>query len=127
MEHINLESGMSKLYELQTELSRSIENMNKLSEQYDVMLDIVEKSGREKDLPENFMDSIKEYKDNLSKQLPIITTRLGYVKILISLYEKQDKTSELVDQIVSLAFAGIGLSETGEDAKVDETKENEAE
>jgi hypothetical protein len=123
MESVNLESGMAKLYELQTEMTRSIENMEKLQGQYDVMSDIVEKSGRESELPENFVQSIKEYKENINKQLPVVKTRLGYIKILIDLYEKQDKTAAFVDKIVSLAFAGLGLGVSENEDKAEKEAE----
>lgn len=108
---IKLESGMAKLYELQTNLKRSIDNINKLGPQYTVLCEIVESSERKSELPENFIEGIKETKAQNEKQLPLLNERLAYINMLIDMYEKQDEKGKLVDKIVSLTMASLGLSQ----------------
>ena len=104
-----VESRMGRLYELKTELARSIENLNKLNVQYDVLVGIIKDSGKEDQLPDDFVSSIGEYKNNLSNQLTIINERLSYLNEIITAYEKQDKKATEIDRIVSLTLASLGL------------------
>ena len=125
MAEVKLESGMSKLYELQTELNRSLEKIETLDKQYSTLKSIVSKSGKEKELPENFVQSLDEYKSNLASQMVTISNRLSYIKTLLGWYEKQDETAMFVDKVVTLAFESIGIaSTTGEP---EEEKEEKAE
>ena len=82
MAKVNLESQMYKLNELQTELIRGKEQYEKAIPQYDALLDIIAKSGREAELPENFVETTTEDKGNIQKGLNNINKRLGYIEML---------------------------------------------
>ena len=122
MAEIKLESGMSKLYELQTEFTRSLENIETLKKQYDTLNAIVEASGKKEELPENFVESLNEYKTNLTSQETILSNRLSYVKTLIGWYEKQDEAALVVDKIVTLTLEVLGIRG---DSVPEEVKEEE--
>lgn len=122
MAEIKLESGMSKLYELQTEFTRSLENIETLKKQYDTLNAIVEASGKKEELPENFVESLNEYKTNLTSQETILSNRLSYVKTLIGWYEKQDEAALVVDKIVTLTLEVLGIRG---DSAPEEVKEEE--
>lgn len=118
---MKFESGMSKLYELRTEFKRSIENIKKLKKQYGVLVKIVDESSRKKDIPDNFVKEINEYKKDLDRQLTTITTRKSYLDTIIGWYEKQDDFANKVDQIVTLTLEALGIR--GEDPKEAEPEE----
>lgn len=124
MAEIKLESGMSKLYELQTEFTRTIENIETLKGQYDTLNEIVEASGKKDKLPEDFLGSLNTYKENLNSQLATISNRLSYIKTLIGWYEKQDEAAMVVDKIVTLTLEALGIH--GEVAPAEEAKEEKA-
>ena len=125
MSEFKLESGMSKLYELQTEFTRTIENIDTLKKQYDTLNEIVEASGKKDQLPENFVESLGEYKSNLINQSITISNRLSYVKTLIGWYEKQDESALVVDKIVTLTLEVLGIhgNTTPEEAQKEEKAE----
>lgn len=118
---MKFESGMSKLYELRAEFKRSLENIKKLKKQYGVLIKIVEESYRKKDIPDNFVKEINEYKKDLDRQLTTITTRKSYLDTIIGWYEKQDDFANKVDQIVTLTLEALGIR--GEDPKEVELEE----
>ena len=109
MENFNLESQMYKLHELHTELVRGKEQYEKAIPQYDALIDIIKKSGHEDKLPEKFIETTIEDKQNIQKGLVNINCRLGYIKMLFD----KAQTNEEVDAIVTLTLLalGIGLNE----------------
>lgn len=118
---MKFESGMSKLYELRAEFKRSLDNIKKLKKQYGVLVKIVDESTRKKDIPDNFVKEINEYKKDLERQLTTITTRKSYLDTIIGWYEKQDDFANKVDQIVTLTLEALGIR--GEDPKEVELEE----
>lgn len=118
---MKFESGMSKLYELRAEFKRSLDNIKKLKKQYGVLVKIVDESSRKKDIPDNFVKEINEYKKDLDRQLTTITTRKSYLDTIIGWYEKQDDFANKVDQIVTLTLEALGIR--GEDPKEVEPEE----
>lgn len=112
MAKVNLESQMYKLNELQTELIRGKEQYEKAIPQYDALLDIIAKSNREAELPENFVETTTEDKGNIQKGLNNINKRLGYIEML---FDKAKKNKD-VEGIVTLTMLalGIGLTEANE-------------
>ena len=124
MAKIDLESGMPKFYELKTELTRSMENLEELKGQYAVLNEIVENSGRKEELPENFVESLETYKTNIDKQLSTISDRLSYIQVIIDKYEKQDNHAKLTDKIVTLALSALGIINA---PQVEEEQKEEAE
>ena len=120
MPAFNFESAMSKLYELRTELKHSIDNIKKLKKQYAVLTKIVDESGRQRDLPSDFVKEINEYKKNLNRQVTTITNRISYLDALIDWYEKKDDFSNKVDQIVTLVLNALGVQGESTPEAVDE-------
>ena len=120
MPAFNFESAMSKLYELRTELKHSIDNIKKLKKQYAVLTKIVDESGRQRDLPSDFVKEINEYKKNLNRQVTTITNRISYLDALIDWYEKKDDFSNKVDQIVTLVLNALGVQGESAPEAVDE-------
>lgn len=122
MAKVNLESQMYKLNELQTELIRGKEQYEKAIPQYDALLDIIEKSGREEELPEGFVATTDGDMRNIEKGLCNIERRLGYIRILL---EKAKENPE-IDGIVTLTLLslGIGLGEFEEPHEILQNEEN---
>lgn len=114
MEHMNLESQLYRIYELETELLRGREQYSKAIPQYEALIDIVDKSGRIEELPDNFIDSTKDDLANITKGLHNIEQRLAYINIL---REKIEQNPE-AEQILTLTMYALGLSDvTVEDAE----------
>ena len=99
-----------------------MENIETLKKQYDTLNAIVEASGKKEELPENFVESLNEYKTNLMSQETILSNRLSYVKTLIGWYEKQDEAALVVDKIVTLTLEVLGIRG---DSAPEEVKEEE--
>ena len=112
MAEVNLESGMSRLYELQTQISRTLENIATLQKQYDVLNEIVEASDRKDELPADFVSGITAYKEKLKSQEATLINRLGYIKTIIGWYEKQDDTAKFVEQVVTLTMVSLGIGDS---------------
>lgn len=125
MANFNLESGMAKLYELKTELERGIENINTLEKQYDALKELVEESDKKESLPEQFIDGLNSYKQETLNQREKLSDRLSYIKTLIDKYEKKDHDGRLVDMIVTLTMASIGIIGEPQEAAEDATEETE--
>nr|DAJ55473.1 MAG TPA: hypothetical protein [Caudoviricetes sp.] len=123
MENINLESQMYKLNELQAELSRGKEQYEKALPQYEALLDIIEKSGREEELPEGFVSTTEGDMRNIEKGLCNIERRLGYIGILL----EKAKENPDVEGIVTLTLLslGIGLGEFEEPHEILQNEEND--
>jgi len=109
MAKINLESKMAKLYELQTQLKRDLEDHKKLVKQYKLLIDIVTKSNKSKDLPKDFLEAIKNYCKQSDEIVKKINLRLTYIATLTDWYEKKDEKSVIVDQVVTLTFESLGI------------------
>lgn len=123
MENINLESQLYKLNELQTELVRGKEQYEKTLPQYEALLDIIEKSGREEELPEGFAATTDGDMRNIQKGLCNIERRLGYIGILL---EKAKENPEIEGIItLTLLSLGIGLGEFEEPHEILQNEENE--
>lgn len=112
MAEVNLESGMSRLYELQTQIGRTLENIATLQKQYDVLNEIVEASDRKDELPADFVSGITAYKEKLKSQEATLINRLGYIKTIIGWYEKQDDTAKFVEQVVTLTMVSLGIGDS---------------
>lgn len=125
MANFNLESGIAKLYELKTEIERSIENLETLEKQYDALHDLVESSDKKDSLPPPFLDGLSSYKQETITQRAKLSDRLSYIKTLIDKYEKKDHDGRLVDTIVTLAMASLGI--IGEPQEAEEETEEAAE
>ena len=125
MANFNLESGMAKLYELKTELERGIENINTLEKQYDALKELVEGSDKKDSLPEQFLDGLNSYKQETLNQREKLSDRLSYIKTLVDKYEKKDHDGRLVDTIVTLAMASLGIIGEPHEAAEEATEETE--
>lgn len=112
MAEVNLESGMSRLYELQTQIGRTLENIATLQKQYDALNEIVEASDRKDELPVDFVSGITAYKEKLKSQEATLMNRLGYIKTIIGWYEKQDDTAKFVEQVVTLTMVSLGIGDS---------------
>jgi hypothetical protein len=120
----DLESRMYALYELRTKLRDGIDNYNKIIAQYEIIIDVVEKSDRRKEIPDDFVTGFNEEKMKMKQAIPEMEKRVSYLSMLIDRYEKKDADGQNVDQIVTLLFNALGINTEGSDVKPAEKKDN---
>lgn len=106
--NFNLESQISKLYELRTQLRNGQANYEKLLVQYDALITVIKESKKE-DLPDDFVSGLIDNKNQFLEALPKMKLRISYLDSLIGRYEKQDDDSKLVEEIVTLVFNSLGI------------------
>ena len=114
---MKLESQMNKIYEYVSELDARKEDYKKLEKQYVALLEVVKDSGRFDEFPEGFMEQMQQCLDNILIQQKHLELRCGYGKMIRDIYEKDDETRNLVEQIVTLMFNifGVDVSDPNEE------------
>ena len=110
---------MNKIYEYVAELKARKEDYKTLEKQYVALLEVVEQSGRESEFPDAFMEQMKQCLENVKTQQQHIDLRCGYGEMIRDIYEANEQTRNLVDQIVTLMFNifGVDVSAPGEETE----------
>lgn len=106
-EQLKLESGMPNLYELRTRLKNDLKSLEASIPQFDALVDIITKSGRESELPENFVEGVIKDKEHNIAAINTMKDRITYLNILIDMFEKQDEEANKVNQVIALLFAAL--------------------
>lgn len=104
-EHIEMESKMYMLYELEAELKRGEEQYGKTIPQYEALIDIVKSSGRDEELPEGFIETTESDLNNIKLGISNIRRRLGYIAML------KDKVASdpAIEGFVTLTLGALGI------------------
>ena len=123
MAELKLESKISKIYELQTRFEHDLKDHNTLVKQYKTLMDIVNHSKKQKDLPKDFLAAIKQYCNQSETTVKKIENRLGYIELLLELHKNNP---EVVDNIVTLVFEILGIDNT-EDPVIEENVDEKPE
>ena len=125
MAEINLESKIAKLYELKTQLTRDLQDHQLLVKQYKTLIDVVEKSKKSNELPKDFLQAIKNYCNQSEDIVKRIQLRITYILTLTDWYEKKDEKSAIVEQVVTLVFESLGISDDLPTAQAPEEEQKE--
>lgn len=98
---------MYQLYELRDEIRKAITNSKVVEESERNLVSVILEAKKENEFA-SFIKSLTEnWKDYEHSRL-VLNTRLQKIEKLISMHEKQDDTSKLVDEIVSLTLESLG-------------------
>lgn len=111
MNNIEVSSQYYKICELEAEMKRGREQYAKAIPQYEALLDIVEKSKRAKELPENFKENTTEDLERIKTGLKNIDKRLIYIQMLNDKRAESEEKKAEIDGIISLVFLALGIGD----------------
>lgn len=114
---MKLTSQMNKIKEYAQELNDRTADYEKLIKQHDALIEVVESCGRLEEFPEDFLESLKQVRENAAKNLEHIGIRVAYADAILAEYEK---SKDLVDRIVTLMFNIFGVDVSAPQEEIEE-------
>lgn len=107
-----LTSKIYLLYELRDGLKSGIAKNSELLAIENEFAEVIDKSGKK----EKFQFMLSDWeaeKVQLEKSIESMKKRLKVINELIEMYQKQDKTSEIMNDIITKLFDALGILEQG--------------
>ena len=101
-------SKMYMIYELRDSLPVGIQKNQEVLDVENEFVDVLEKSGKK----EKFQFMLNDWEENkaqLEKSIVSMKHRLEVAEKLVQMYEKQDETSKLIEEIVTYTFEILGI------------------